>query len=878
MRLPSLAGPLIAAVGAWCALGEISVPDADRALPRVAAPAPWWALALLLVVAAAVPGWRRRPVLALPALFAILPWLPVPLPAVALIWTGPLAWLPVAIALGAAVGPAFGARLGKVLDGLSPARSTVVAGVLSLACGAYVAWAIAPQVPQGDEPQYLVITQSLIADGDLQVENNHRNRDYLAYFPMDIQPNYRRRGENGEIYSIHAPGVSVLVLPAFAVFGYRGAQFTILALAALAGALMWHAAWLAIRDRRAAWFGWAAVSTSLTFLFQGVTIFPDGPAACVVAGALWLFIRLRREPDRVGGATLVAAGGLLGALPWLHTRFSILAAGLGLAVVSALATDPARPVGSRIGRAAGFLALPVVAAAGWFAFFRVLYGTFNPAAPYASEAAALDPAFVPGGLVGLLVDQQFGLIAWSPVLAAGLAGVWIARANPDRRWALPMAGVAFAYLLMATSYWMWWVGGPAPPARLAAAVLPVLAPLAALAWRRADAPLRAVWAALLVLSATATAVLVTVARGDIAWNVRSEETRWLEWLGPLVNLPRALPSFFWALDPENLRTEASFFGHAALTLLVAIVGVRLFVRFARRYDWQSGRRTTALALWAPIVLMVVSWSGWALDGIEPLDPARSQLDVLSRWRAGGTLVAIDAGAVRVLRSEPRFVVRAEAPAVRDGPPQAYLQGIPSGDYEVWVDVPRPVDGTIGVRVGRSPEYVRAFDAGRRSPEAFRLPLPAGAVGVGLEMDEGLRMAGARVSLVPVAPGNDGHVRARLALRYGRTDAYFLDPAAYPEPSGFWVRGGDSAEVWLMPPAGQGGITLDLRNVDVRNRVELTGAVAESFDLLPGERRSVPLPADRGVVRVRIRTSEGIVPRDVSDSADGRYLGVWVEVR
>ena len=48
----------------------------------------------------------RIPLLALPALLATLPWWPVPLPAIALIWTGPLAWVPIALALAAALGRA----------------------------------------------------------------------------------------------------------------------------------------------------------------------------------------------------------------------------------------------------------------------------------------------------------------------------------------------------------------------------------------------------------------------------------------------------------------------------------------------------------------------------------------------------------------------------------------------------------------------------------------------------------------------------------------------------------------------------------------------------------------------------------------------------
>ena len=61
-----------------------------------------------------------------------------------------------------------------------------------------------------------------------------RQRDYASSFGGAIAPDFLQRGRDGEIYSIHAPGVAVLVLPAFALFGYRGAQVTVLLLAAIA--------------------------------------------------------------------------------------------------------------------------------------------------------------------------------------------------------------------------------------------------------------------------------------------------------------------------------------------------------------------------------------------------------------------------------------------------------------------------------------------------------------------------------------------------------------------------------------------------------------------------------------------------------------------
>ena len=42
-----------------------------------------------------------------------------------------------------------------------------------------------------------------------------------------------RRGQNGEIYSIHAPGLPAVLLPAYAIAGYAGALVIMWLMAAL---------------------------------------------------------------------------------------------------------------------------------------------------------------------------------------------------------------------------------------------------------------------------------------------------------------------------------------------------------------------------------------------------------------------------------------------------------------------------------------------------------------------------------------------------------------------------------------------------------------------------------------------------------------------
>src|SRR5689334_13261605 len=186
-RVRSALGPILVAASVWCAGGHLTVASNDRASIRLAAPAPWWVFAIALVLAWLVPLWRRRPLLATPALLATVAWWPIPLPAIALIWTGPLAWLPILLTAGVALSfdlPApirvISTRLAAATGAADCARAPRLAGALTLVVALTCAWAASPRSRGGDQPHYLAITQSLLDDGDIKVENNYRSPQFLA--------------------------------------------------------------------------------------------------------------------------------------------------------------------------------------------------------------------------------------------------------------------------------------------------------------------------------------------------------------------------------------------------------------------------------------------------------------------------------------------------------------------------------------------------------------------------------------------------------------------------------------------------------------------------------------------------------------------------
>jgi len=535
-------------------------------------------------------------------------------------WTGPLAFVPIAASLAAAIGTGWIKSIGRRLRAADAQRATALAGIATLVAGLFVAWAIVPRVPRGDEPHYLVIALSLLKDGDLRIENNHRDPDYIDAFG-ELKPDFIQLGRKGVIYSIHAPGLAVLVLPAFALFGYRGAAMMVLFVGAVAGSIIWRIGWRTTRDVNAAWFAWAAIALSVTFLIQSATVFPDVPGALCVGAGLLLYLCIA-DPTGVSEETLttgqmVAGSAALAALPWLHTRFAIPAAIIGFLIVSRLATDQSRSMSDRRTLLLEFLALPVLSAIAWLTFFQVIYGTPNPAAPYGDTSGpdGTHARYIPGGLAALLFDQQFGLLAYAPVLAAGVAGVWMG-GKSVRRVTTASVAIITPYLLAVTAYWMWWAGRPAPPARFATAVLPAVAPCLAITWARGSDGARRAMLALLGVTLAITALVVSVGRGALAWNDRDAHARLLDWLSPSVSFARGWPSFFWSLDPPRVSSEWPFFLHAGLSVVILVSGWLVLQRFMPRRRADPALWNTAIALWLLVGLMAVTQAGWLLNGVS----------------------------------------------------------------------------------------------------------------------------------------------------------------------------------------------------------------------------------------------------------------------
>jgi hypothetical protein len=874
-------GPLVFGCSVWCAAGIVTAISPASSEVRAAVPASAWWLAAGAAVGAAIPGFRHRASLATPALLSALPWLPVPLPSAALIWSGALAWVPIGLALFAGLLVSFFDKpaTAKAPEwerdtqavATPPRFAPFLAGTITLAVALVTAWALAPHLPGGDEPHYLVITQSLLLDGDLRIENNHLRRDYAAYVDGALAPDFVRRGKDGEIYSIHAPGVSALVLPLFALFGYGGAQLTVMLTAAVASGLVWFAGWLATSNRSAAWFAWAAVAGSTTFVLQGVMVFPDGPALLPTAAAVVVALLLRRRNMHVGSWVMLALSVLLTALPWLHTRLGVLAAGLaGLVIVEVMRGNR----GNRFRRLGAFLLIPALGALLWLAFFLAVYGTPNPTAPYGNDAGTR-LAYIPGGIAALLFDAEFGLLTYAPALALAVVG-WTWRRHHAGGDALGGAAVVLGlYLAAVGTFWMWWAGVPATPARLATAALPLLVPAIAVGWTISRPLARAIWSLLLGVTLTLGALVVGVDRGRLAWNARDAWAEWLHWLGSIANLPRGWPSFFWTLTPGEVTSEAQFALHVFVWIALFAAGSLAAVAVSRRQPtWPAA---LIAAWWLPMTGSAALQAGWLITEAATLEPASAQVRVLESsggrrvWQvASFNLTRLDGSPTLLIRVPRRDLTGPDA--VRWSP----LADVPAGRYRISVRPRRPVRGRLTVKLGEGGVLLPAEVRGLH--QSFTVDLPAGGRSLVMEPDAALAEGEPEVELTLQQRGRRAPDPARSSLALPGVTIFFLDESVFSEGNGFWIRGADRARM-VLHGASRAPVRIAVTNGAQANHVTVD---------LNGDRRDMPLAPsaggqfdlvldDDGLAVVTITSSAGFRPSDAGGSDDRRYLGVWVTV-
>jgi hypothetical protein len=241
----------------------------------------------------------------------------------------------------------------------------------------------------GDEPHYLIIDESIVSDGDLDLRNNYAESDgkWFGHESL-IDDAHTRVTPWGAAWSKHDIGLPLLMLPVYAVatraashapeevlkrfrmsrglFAYSLMGLSLITAVAYGCTRLFEA----LRDVAARADAPAPVAMTVTLamaltppvLSHAFLVFPETVAfvvVCLVLRAAWSAADDLR-PRHVAGLALA-----LGLTPWLHRKFSFFVAGLAVALVMSKPAWFARQRSGVKGLFAALFLFPQIALHAW---------------------------------------------------------------------------------------------------------------------------------------------------------------------------------------------------------------------------------------------------------------------------------------------------------------------------------------------------------------------------------------------------------------------------------------------------------------------------------------------------------------------------------
>jgi hypothetical protein len=293
----------------------------------------------------------------------------------------------------------------------------LAASAVALTSVLVIVWVQTGQLrPDGDEPHYLIMAESVARDGDFELHNNYTLEALHPRIYGPIDPHVFR--VLGNWYSLHGPALGVLLaLP----LHYGGVVSARLVCCALAGILpfalfLWVEAMLG--RQCAVWLTCSSI-LSIPYIFGSVHIYNDQIAGLLIAALVFGVLDHweRPGPTRDWVAYWVVAG----LLPLLMLKFAAPALLLAcLALARVFFGHWSRDDRYRILATSGWL---LVGLGLLVTYNQILFGTLYGIRDL--RELSPDPRHMLMVLCGLHFDQAQGMFMQYPVLLAGLPALGV---------------------------------------------------------------------------------------------------------------------------------------------------------------------------------------------------------------------------------------------------------------------------------------------------------------------------------------------------------------------------------------------------------------------------------------------------------------------
>jgi len=336
----------------------------------------------------------------------------------------------------------------------------------------------------GDEPHFLLISHSLLKDGDFKVAANYEKKDYLAYWPEDVLLPDFHIAPQSDGHSFHSPGLSILLLPfyAFGLLFSKGAifysvRFGMSIFGSLLGIQLFLFVFQEWKNEKIAFITWLIFSFSVPIFFFSIHLYPE----IILALFSLTIFRLLQFSDSWTKSKLFFIGFLLGSFLWFHAvKYIFILFPFFLFALWTLLKR--QKVGSNI---MYFLAGAILLLFLHTLFTYFAYGSLSPLSvsikgtTTSTEFLTMVKKIFSEGpwkvrletLLGYFFDQRDGLLLYAPVYFFGFLGM-IELGKRNRQKLLTLLFLTVPYLL-AYAYFTQ-RGAYAPQARTQVAIFWVM--------------------------------------------------------------------------------------------------------------------------------------------------------------------------------------------------------------------------------------------------------------------------------------------------------------------------------------------------------------------------------------------------------------------
>ena len=498
---------------------------------------------------------------------------------------------------------------------------------------------------------------------------------------------------------------------------------------------------------------------------------------------------------------------------------------------------------------------------------------------------------VPAGALGVLFDQEYGIVAYAPVLMLGFIGLAGMLRDPLRRWSgAGLTVVALALILLPATVDQWW-SRSMMPGRPVFLLLPLLGVPIAWLYERLEpgSPARAGAQVLLLVSVAITLTFVILTPRVPAVQDGDGSAALLVWMSPTWQLWREAPTYVAGVTSPSMfrvllwlagfsivawllaRRPASSDGRAAL-----IAGSTTFVVFVLL--------VTTSALLVPDTAKRFDVEGRVLFPLlETLDPIARPIairyDAFSRVRPDELPPLFQLSAVPDQRTD-RQPVRVVLNARFRLPAGRYVLDLKGSDTAGSVP-----NASMALQVGREGRPLEtwpiALGRGQRVQREFEVPLDAEFVGFRAARAVEGTIAELRVSARDVVEARKRFPAGTVlsAAVFAPVRIFFHDSSAYPEADGFWVKGRTTVRMTMLKiRESDSGVQLAVHSGARPNVVTLAvPGWSKTLELVPGVTERVILPSKEGerFIPLTITSTDGFVPAEIDQSRDRRLLGAWI---